>query len=131
MAQSGSTIRTKLNQRVFVAPPATACTLTRVSTTTSGTYGGYDGNSVTSTSIQAILAVPYGFISDVKNYNSYGLDNDGEMKVALKHTVTVSIGDLMTITTATGTYQVTQVEPYPYDGVNLCTIATLKQLLTD
>jgi hypothetical protein len=131
MAQTGLTIRTKLNQRVFVAPPATSCILTPVTTTMSGTFGGYDGNTVTYGEATIILAVPYGVLSDMKNYNSYGLDNDGEMKLAVKHTVSTTIGDQITITSLSGTFQVVEIEPYPYDGINLCTILTIKQTLSD
>lgn len=131
MAQTGLTIRTKLNQRVFVAPPATSCVLTPVVTSTTGSYGGYDGNAVTYGTPETILAVPYGVMSDSKDYNSFGLDNDGVMKLAVKHTVSTTIGDFLNITSLSGTFQITEIEPYPYDGINLCTILTIRQTLRD
>jgi hypothetical protein len=132
MAQSGTTIRTKLNQRVFVSPPGTSAIYYGV-TISPATMGGYEGNTeVIGTGITTIV-VPYGYISKEASYRSFGMENNGEMQVAIKHDVPVKIQDLFYITASditSGTFRVTQVRPYPYDGVNLCSIVTVKRDLT-
>jgi hypothetical protein len=128
MAQSGTTIRTKLNQRVFVSPPGTSMTYVPVSVS-SATDGGYEGNTKTFGTGVATIVVPYGFISQRLDFKSIGLNAEGEMQLAVKYDVPVKSQDLFigSLSAVYGTFVVQTVRPYPYDGVNLCTIITVKK----
>lgn len=128
MAQSGTTIRTKLNQRVFVSPPGTPMKHHSV-TITSATSGGYEGNTETIGSATTTIVVPYGFMSQALNFHSSGLNEEGEMMLAVKHDIDVNRQDLFvgTLDAVYGTFEVNTVRPYPYDGVNLCTIVSVKK----
>jgi hypothetical protein len=128
MAQSGLTIRQKLNQRVFVSPPGTPMTYLETSVT-SNTMGGYEGNTKTYSAPVTTIVVPYGFISHKSEYNSFGYNAEGECNLAVKHDIPVKKDDVFvgTLDAVSGTFVVKTVRPYPYDSVNLCTIITVKK----
>lgn len=138
MAISGEKAKAKIDNKVFVSPPASLCTITTITgTLTTGTLHGYDGiTETTGSSTQNTLCVPYGYVTNDRNYLSFGLNSEGELLMAVKGEVELNQEDKIAITGSTlpsfittKIYRVLGIKDYPYNGYNLARILKLKQEL--
>jgi hypothetical protein len=128
MVASGAKLKAKIEAKIFKAPPASIVTIIS-RTTTSSTLNGYYGFTSTSTSTTT-LGVPYAFTRDSQEYFNFGTDKEGQTRVALKSDVTVKKGDLLRIDAVTSkTFEVQDINDYPYHDTNLAIIVTVRELL--
>jgi hypothetical protein len=129
MAQRGADVRAKLNDRIFSQPPASSITITS-RTVVAGSLSGYYGQTITIATATTTVGVPYNVTTQTFEHNAFGNNpQDGEMRLAVRYDADVESQDLLNIEAITGTYQVSDIKDYPYNGVNLCRILTIKQLL--
>ena len=127
MAPSATSVIQRLARKVFTKPPGTSVTVHNVSVT-SGTLSGYGGSTKAITASTAVIGVPYGYISAERQYYSFGRNVDGETKIALPASTTISEGDYITSNVFSKTMEVTQIQDYPYHDGNLATIVTVKEM---
>jgi len=126
MAASGTIIKKRLESKIFAKPPATDITITPVAVA-STTLSGYYGYSETESATVTTVGVPYAFSRDTRQYYNFGLDSEGQTKMAIKADETVAKNDKITITSSNKTFIVTDIEDYPYNNINLAIILTLKE----
>lgn len=130
MPISGTALKQKIENKIFKtgSPPASTITITSQSVG-STSFSGYGGYSETTTSSTTTVAVPYGNIRGTREYYRFGTDEDGETRMALKASESININDLVYLNATSKTYQVTAIDDYPYDDVNVAIIVTAKELL--
>jgi hypothetical protein len=127
MVASGAKLKAKIEAKIFKAPPASVVTI--LSRTTTSNTNGYYGFS-SSTSSTTTLGVPYAFTRETQVYYNFGTDEEGQTKVALKADTSVKKGDLVKIASFTSkTFEVQDINDYPYHDTNLAIIVTVKELL--
>jgi len=133
MVQSGTTIKAKIDKKIFSKPPGSTITIYKKSVTSSdGAYGGFSGTTkVYATVGVEVIGVPYGVLSKDRNYMKMGLNSEGQSKLAVPSETDVSQGDLVTLI-PTGTYgEVEVVNEYPFNDINIAKIILLKEYLGD
>src|SRR6056297_655517 len=122
MVLSGTAARTKILNKIFSKPPATDIIITPVTESVSGSEYGYGGTSRTDGTPVSTVGVPYGYVSGDRQYNSFGLNAEGETRIAVKPSETIKQGDTITFTTSDQTFEVLKVAEYPYNNILLCYI---------
>jgi asparagine N-glycosylation enzyme membrane subunit Stt3 len=129
MVATGTKLKAKIEAKIFKKPPASDITIYTI-TTTSNTMSGYYGVTQTSTTSTTTIGVPYAFTKADQQYYNFGTDKEGETRIALKANAVVKKGDLITITSVgSKTYEVQEINEYPYHNVNLAIIVTVREKL--
>lgn len=128
MVQSGSTIKAKIEKKIFSTPPASNITIATV-TRGDGSLGGYGGTSKTYGTPVATVGVPYGFISGDRKYMKMGFNSEGETKIAVPADTVVKQGDKITITSESLVAEVFKINEYPFNDVNLARILLIKEFI--
>ena len=128
MAQSGATIKAKIERKIFSKPPASDITIEEV-TKGDGDYGGFGGTTKTYGAATATVGVPYGFISASTSFMKMGFNSEGTSMIAVPEATSIKAGDKVTITSEGLIGFVTEVKEYPYNNVNLARIVTIKEQL--
>lgn len=133
MAQSGTTVKAKIEAKIFSTPPGTAITIYPITKSTDSSYGGYEGASDVYDDYDkySTTGVPYGFVSGDRGYKSFGLTAEGETKIAIPAGSSIKQEDRIVISTNPDTtFKVLKIQEYPFNNVNLAFILTIKQDLT-
>jgi hypothetical protein len=128
MAQSGTVVREKINSKVFNTTVATTINIYTV-TKGDGNYGGFESTSKSESAPVEALGVPYGVITGDRNYLSMGFNSEGESLIAVRYDTTVNEDDYVEIPVISLKGKVIKVTEYPYGGVNLAKIITIKRQL--
>lgn len=128
MAQSGTTVKARIERKIFNAPPASTITI-RTLTRGDGEYGGYGGTTRSYGNAASTVGVPYGFISGERRYEQFGFNAEGESLIAVKADTTVAQGDLVYISAMGLLGEVLDIKEYPYNDVNLAKIIKIKEVL--
>ena len=125
MSRNGLNVKKLFEQRIFKKPPASDITITR-NTISANTLRGYYGFEETSNTPITTVGVPYTYTGNLREYLSYGQNNDGEARVAVKGDEDIKPGDSMTIKGIDDTYEIVTVVNLYYNEVNCGKIATVK-----
>jgi hypothetical protein len=134
MVQSGAVVKTKIEKRIFSSPPGTTITIYPVTKSAEGSYGGYSGQSEEYNEYDKVvtIGVPYGFISNDRNYMSFGLSAEGETRMAVSSNENFKQGDRIIMSTNPKVkFKILKIQEYPYDDVNLANILTIKQDISE
>jgi len=128
MAQSGTIVRNKINQKIFNTTVGTTINISKV-TKVDGNYGGFESTSKTYATSSSAIGVPYGVVSGDRNYLSMGFNGEGMSLIAVQFDTDVEQDDKIEIPVISLTGYVTKVTDYPYGDVNLAKIITIKETL--
>jgi hypothetical protein len=115
-------IQSKLQTKVF---DKLGSTLTVRSITSSSDKWGDE--TTTSTSDTSVVGVPFYFFSQNKNYEQYGQLQEGEFDMIVPFGTTIDLGYQVIFDSRT--YDVFQVEKYPYADGNIALLLRMKEAL--
>ncbi len=118
-----ASIRSKLATKVF-NKLGSDVTITAVTTSTDK----WGDLTTTSTTSSTVTMVPYNHIKQNKTFNPFGVANEGEFDVIMPYTTTITVG--MTAVLDSKTYDVFQVERFPYDDGNIAFLVRLREQLS-
>jgi len=130
MVQSGSAVKTILENKVFVKPPGSYVTITPISEAKTGSEGGYGGTTKTTGTPVTVIGVPYGYLSGDRKYTSMGINSDGEIRIAIPADTSANEGDSVTITSSdipSQSFEIISITDYPYNEVNVARIISCKK----
>ncbi len=123
--RTGDSAKRVFERRIFVKPPASDITITHINTT-SQTLSGYYGYTKNTTSVSKTVGVPYTYVLNNRQFNSFGVTNDGQNKIAVPSSATLTVGDSITIEGKPDTYEVVSVTDLHYHNVTCGLIVTTK-----
>jgi len=136
MAQPGNVVKQKIENKIFISPPATTITITPITRASGGSFGGYGGLTNTTGTPVDTVGVPYGWITGDRAYQSFGLTQEGETKIAVKAEEVVEQDFQITFTGANlpdyltdKVFIVKKIQDYPYNNYNLARILTIKEVV--
>jgi len=129
MVATGLTVKTRIENKIFKKPPATDIIITPRAEVSAGSLGGYDGFTLTEGTAVTTIGVPYSTIRSSRVYYNFGTDAEGQTKIAIKSSESVKKGDKITISTTNKVYEVTEIEDYYYNNLNLAIVLTIKEII--
>jgi hypothetical protein len=98
-----------------------------ITNVTGETYSEDNGWTSTSSGTTATTVIPYDFISGNVKYKDFGNLREGEIRLIAKGSV--SIGEKDTFAYRTKTYQITKVNPLPFDGEFLAQVIEASEVM--
>lgn len=128
MVQSGATVKARIEGKIFKKPPGTDVTITPI-TRSQGGLSGYEGNTDAEGTSVVVIGVPFNVLRNSRDYQSFGTDAEGQTKVAVKADTSVSRNDKIEIAATGKSYEVVDIEDYPYNDLNLAIILTAKEII--
>jgi hypothetical protein len=94
---------------------------------TGQTYSEDSGWSNTTSSTASSTVIPYDYFSGNVNYKDFGNLREGSIRLIAKGTV--SLAEKNTFSYRTKTYQITKVNPLPFEGVFLAQVIDASEVM--
>lgn len=118
-----ASIQNKLQTKVF-SKLGSSLTVRRLTTSTDK----WGDPSTTGTSDTAVTGVPFNFLKNNKTFNPFGVAQEGEIDMVLPYGTDIIKGDQVIFDSVT--FDVFEIEKFPYDDGNIAFLIRLKEQLS-
>jgi len=122
---TGDQLKRRIEKRIFAKPPASDITISHVNTTPQ-TLSGYYGFTKANGSQTITVGVPYLNTAELRQFNSFGTTNDGQVKFAVPQSITLQFGDTITLKGKSAVYEIIDVQDLYFNEVSCGLLVTTK-----
>jgi len=128
MAITLENFRKALDTKIWNSPVSRTVTVFSAASTATDEYG--DEYPTRDAGTESKM-VPYNKLSTQRDFLKWGTLNDGETEMAVPYTTTIYRDDLIVDSnTLVSSYEVMDIEPYPYGEGDVATVLRLKEVLS-